>query len=126
MLAGKVAVVTGAGSGLGQATAIALAAEGALVFVTELPDRLDRAGETASRIRSEGGTAETVALDVRDLGSISRTVESVIAQAGRLDILVNNAGVNVRKPALEVTEADCRVMLLTSERTSFRFNPLPI
>jgi 2-deoxy-D-gluconate 3-dehydrogenase len=111
MLTGKVAIVTGAGSGLGQATAIMLAAEGVEVFITELPDRLDRAGETLSTVTHSGGTGHVRALDVRDLESISRCVESVVEQSGRIDILVNNAGVNVRKPALEVTESDWDTVL---------------
>jgi 2-deoxy-D-gluconate 3-dehydrogenase len=119
VLAGKSAIVTGAGSGLGQATAVALAAEGALVFVTELPDRLDRGEETIARIRSAGGSAEVTALDVRDLGSITRCVDDVARRAGRLDILVNNAGVNVRKPALDVTEADWDTVLDVNLKGAF-------
>lgn len=111
MLAGKVAIVTGAGSGLGQATAIALAAEEATVAVTELPDRLDRAEETIARIKAAGGNGFVLELDVRSLDSISACVDSAITGAGRIDILVNNAGVNVRKAALDVTETDWDTVL---------------
>jgi 2-deoxy-D-gluconate 3-dehydrogenase len=119
MLAGRVAIVTGAGSGLGQATAIALAAEGAHVFVTELPDRLEHGQETVNRIGSAGGSSEVVPLDVRDLGSITACVGAVVGKSGRLDILVNNAGVNVRKPALEVTEADWDTVLDVNLKGAF-------
>src|SRR6185436_20556109 len=119
MLMGKVAIVTGAGSGLGQATAIALAVEGAELFVTELPDRLDRAGETLSRITHAGGTGHVRTLDVRDLESIARCVESVIEQSGRIDILVNNAGVNIRRPALDVTESDWDTVLDVNLKGAF-------
>lgn len=111
MFAGKVAIVTGAGSGLGQATAIALAAEEATVAVTELPDRLDRAEETIARIKAAGGNGFVLELDVRSLDSISACVDSAITGAGRIDILVNNAGVNVRKAALDVTETDWDTVL---------------
>ena len=66
-LDGKTALVTGAGSGLGQAAATALAAEGAVAIVTELPDRLDRAEATVAAIKQAGGEAHAVALNVLDL-----------------------------------------------------------
>ena len=111
MLAGNVALVTGAGSGLGQATAIALAAEGATVAVTELPDRLNRSQETVAQIAAAGGSAFPLDLDVRSLDSIAACMESVISRAEKIDILVNNAGVNIRKAAVDVTEADWDTVL---------------
>lgn len=110
-LLGNVALVTGAGSGLGQASAIALAAEGARVFLTELPDRQDRAGETVTTIRASGGTADALVLDVRNLDQITSCVSEVVARAGRLDILVNNAGINIRRMAFDVTETDWDAVL---------------
>jgi 2-deoxy-D-gluconate 3-dehydrogenase len=104
-LTGMTALVTGAGSGIGQATARALAAAGARVAVTELPDRLERAESTVGEIESAGGMAFPLALDVRDLDSIAAAVEAARqAGGGRLDVLVNNAGVNVRQPAFDVSE----------------------
>ena len=105
MFAGKTALVTGAGSGLGRAAALAFAREGASVIVTELPDRLDRAEETVALLDDLGAEAAALPLDVRDLDSIARCVGDAAAN-GRLDILVNNAGVNIQKLAFDVTESD--------------------
>jgi NAD(P)-dependent dehydrogenase (short-subunit alcohol dehydrogenase family) len=119
-LAGMTALVTGAGSGIGQATARALAAAGARVVVTELPDRLARAEATVSELQRDGGDALAVELDVRELDSISACVEAAVrAGGGRLDILVNNAGVNVRQPAFEVTEEAWDLVLDTNLKGLF-------
>jgi NAD(P)-dependent dehydrogenase (short-subunit alcohol dehydrogenase family) len=105
-LAGKIAIVTGAGSGLGLATAHALAANGAQVAVTELPQRLDRAEAAVASISDKGGHAFAVSLDVTDPLSIQSAVDLVVATSGRIDILVNNAGLNIAKPAFDVVEED--------------------
>ena len=119
-LAGMTALVTGAGSGIGQAAARALSAAGARVVVTELPDRLERAEATVSELERAGGPALAVALDVRDLESISDCVNAAArAGDGRLDILVNNAGVNVRQPAFEVTEEAWDLVLDTNLKGLF-------
>jgi 2-deoxy-D-gluconate 3-dehydrogenase len=104
---GQVALVTGAGRGIGQATALALAQAGARLVLTELPDRLEAAEATAQAAeRDYGAEAQVVPLDVADLGTIGLMVERALGRFGQIDILVNNAGVNVLKPALETTEAD--------------------
>ena len=114
------ALVTGAGSGIGQAAARALAAVGARVVVTELPDRLERADATVAEIRAAGGEALPVPLDVRDLGSITACIaRAVDAGGGRLDVLVNNAGINVRQPAFEVTEEAWDLVLDTNLKGLF-------
>ncbi|HET8521993.1 MAG TPA: SDR family NAD(P)-dependent oxidoreductase [Thermomicrobiales bacterium] len=105
-LAGKTALVTGAGSGLGQASAIALAAEGAFVALTELPDRMDRAQETVTTIEQAGGRGLALPLDVTDMPSIDECVANAAKATGRLDIVVNNAGINIPKLAFDVTEQD--------------------
>jgi 2-deoxy-D-gluconate 3-dehydrogenase len=105
-LDGKTALITGAGSGLGQAAATALAAEGATAIVTELPDRMERAEQTVATIEQAGGKARALPLNVLDLSSIQACVEAAAKVNGRLDILVNNAGVNIRRIAYDVTEAD--------------------
>jgi NAD(P)-dependent dehydrogenase (short-subunit alcohol dehydrogenase family) len=85
---------------------IALAAAGAKVVVTELPDRLERAEATALAIRArQSAEAAAVPLDVTDLGSIRVCAEAAAdAYGGRIDVLVNNAGLNVPQKAFDVTE----------------------
>ena len=120
VLTGMTALVTGAGSGIGQAAARALSAAGARVVVTELPDRLQRAEATANELEADGGEAVAVPLDVRDLGSIAACVEAAArAGGGRLDVLVNNAGINVRQPAFEVTEEAWDLVLDTNLKGLF-------
>ena len=118
-LLAKVAIVTGAGSGLGKACGIALAAEGAIVVVTELPGRMDRANETVAEIDRSGGAASIAALDVTALESIGRCVDDVVANHGRVDVLVNNAGVNVRRDAFDVSEQDWDAVLDVNLKGSF-------
>ena len=105
-LAGDVALVTGGGTGLGRAIALALAAHGADVAVTELPGKTELAESAAEEIRALGRRAAAVPLDVTDLGSVGRLVPSVLDALGRLDVLVNNAGLNIQRHALEVSEED--------------------
>jgi 2-deoxy-D-gluconate 3-dehydrogenase len=103
---GKVALVTGAGSGIGQASAIALAQAGADVAVTELPGKEDLAQETTKQIEAAGRRALVVSLDVTRLPMIGEAVDQVVRQFGKIDILVNNAGINIPRLALDVTEED--------------------
>jgi len=87
----KVAIVTGAGRGVGQAIAEALAQEGAkVVVVARTAGEIE---ETARRLRSAGGVAEAAAGDVTDESQMSDVVRRTLEQFGRLDILVNNAGI---------------------------------
>lgn len=103
---GKIALVTGSGTGLGKSIAVALAESGATVVVTDLPNRIQNAKATANLVRNVGRESLVLPLDVTKLKSIHRMVEKVIQRFGRIDILVNNAGINVPRPALEVTESD--------------------
>jgi len=92
-LQGKVAWLTGAGSGIGRAGAQALAASGATVIVTgRTPDGL---AETVDLIAKAGGTAEAAALDVADKHAVARLGADILARHGRIDILVNSAGLNL-------------------------------
>ena len=92
-IAGQAALVTGAASGMGRATALLFADEGARVAVVDL----DGAGakRVADEIRAAGGDAEGFALDVTDAARIEPVVREVVARFGRLDVLVNNAGVSL-------------------------------
>lgn len=89
--AGKVAFVTGAGSGIGRAIALQLASDGAAVAVTDV--RRDSAEETLALITGAGGRGVAIDLDVRDRAAVERAVDETVAALGRIDLLVNNAGV---------------------------------
>jgi NADP-dependent 3-hydroxy acid dehydrogenase YdfG len=95
-LDGTVALVTGASSGIGEATSAALAAEGATVVAAAR--RRDRLDALVDRIGADGGTAMALELDVTDQASVVAAVDGVIADHGRLDIVVNNAGVMLNGP----------------------------
>ena len=97
-LDGKVAVVTGAGQGIGKACALALGLAGATVAVTGLIDRRDDLDQVCREIVSSGGNAKAFSLDVSDVPSIAPTFAAIIAELGSVDILVNNAGVRVNGP----------------------------
>ncbi|MFN8472858.1 MAG: SDR family oxidoreductase [Anaerolineae bacterium] len=116
---GQVALVTGAGSGLGQAFAEALAAYGADVVITELPGKEAAAEATAEMVRAQGRRAMTATLDVTSMDSIRALVERVVGEWGRIDILVNNAGLNVPKWAVDVTETDWDRVLDTDLKGAF-------
>lgn len=89
-LEGKIAIVTGAGRGIGRDTALAIAAEGATVAaVARTQPDLD---ETVSLIKKEGGTAVSLSRDLTDIDQVQSMVDTVVKQFGRIDILVNNAG----------------------------------
>lgn len=115
-LAGKVALVTGASSGIGRATALALAAAGARVAaVARRADRLQSL--VADLTRDRGGrdaTAIAVEADVTDEAAINRAVADVHARWGRLDVLVNNAGVMLLGPIAAADTEDWRRMMDTN------------
>ncbi len=105
-LDGKVALVTGAARGIGATLAVGLAQAGADVAVTDMTQRLELARDTQARVEATGVRSATYELDVLDIASIPAAIQRVVDDFGRLDILINNAGIRIRKPALEVTEAD--------------------
>jgi NAD(P)-dependent dehydrogenase (short-subunit alcohol dehydrogenase family) len=105
--ADRVAVVTGASSGIGRATAIALAAEGARVVIGDVqePSRLEEEKRTtAAAIREAGGSAVFVPCEVSRSADVARLVGTAIEAYGGVDILVNNAGIFVRNPITKVSE----------------------
>lgn len=93
LLEGRTAFVTGAGSGIGRATALAFAGEGAKVAATDLV--AEWAGETARLIEDAGGEAYAAQLDVRDRAAVDAAVDAVVERWGRLDCAFNNAGVSI-------------------------------
>jgi NAD(P)-dependent dehydrogenase (short-subunit alcohol dehydrogenase family) len=101
---GKVALITGASSGFGRHFATVLARAGAKVGLAAR--RLDALESVAQEIRSAGGVAATVKLDVADVATIAPAVAAIERELGRIDVLVNNSGTSVVKPLLEQTEED--------------------
>ena len=114
-LLGKTALVTGASGGLGLGFAVALAAHGADVIITELPSKLKTTQATLELIRSYGREARAIGLDVQ---SVSQCRE-VALEAGTVDILVNNAGVNRVQWAEDVTEENWDLVLDTNLKGAF-------
>jgi NAD(P)-dependent dehydrogenase (short-subunit alcohol dehydrogenase family) len=104
MVEGKVALVTGGGSGIGRATAQAFAREGASVMVADR--NLDGAKETAELVGAAGGTADAVAVDVTDDGQARDMVAATLARFGRLDCAHNNAGISHPPAALHELQLD--------------------
>lgn len=94
-LKGKVVWVTGAGTGIGRAGALALAGAGATVVLSGR--RVPQLEDVAGRIRDAGGQAETAPLDIVDMAATQAVVDGILERHGRLDILINSAGLNVQK-----------------------------
>src|SRR3984893_6994487 len=107
---GRSALVTGAAGGIGSAVAHALAAAGAAVLVTDLDK--DAASAVAERIRTDGGEAESAALDVADRASADAAVAEAAGLAdGALHILINNAGVTAPAMFADLTDANFRRLI---------------
>ena len=114
-LSGRVALVTGANTGLGQAIAVALAEAGADIVVAGRSDPSD----TAARVRAAGRRFHALQIDMEQAGQVGVLVEQTIAAFGRLDILVNNAGIIRRDDAADVTEADWDAVVDTNLKSVF-------
>jgi NADP-dependent 3-hydroxy acid dehydrogenase YdfG len=108
-LDGTVALVTGASSGIGEATALALAGHGATVALAAR--RIDRLDALAERIRGDGGAALALEADIGDRAQAQAAIERTVSELGRLDTLVNNAGLMLLGPAVEADFDDWQRML---------------
>jgi 3-oxoacyl-[acyl-carrier protein] reductase len=105
VLAGKCALVTGGASGIGRATAVALAGEGAAVVIADIAPT-DVSERVCAELRSYGGTASSSRTDVADESAVLALFKMIAAEVGQLDILINNAGILIEKPLVETTGAD--------------------
>lgn len=114
---GKVALVTGASSGLGARFAKVLAMAGAQVILAAR--RVDRLKELRAEIEAEGGAAHVVTLDVTDYASIKSAIAHAETEAGAIDILVNNAGVSASGRLLDVTPEEYAYVMDTNQRGAF-------
>jgi glucose 1-dehydrogenase len=117
-LQNKVAIVTGSGSGIGQAIAIRLASEGATVVV-DYRNHIDQAQETASKCEAAGGKAILIQADVSVLANTQNLVDQTWKQLGRCDILVNNAGIEIESPFWDITEKDYDAVLNVNLKGAF-------
>jgi len=108
-LDGKVAIITGAASGIGKEIAKRFATEGAKVVIADL--QLPSAEATASEINRAGGTAAGVAMDVSDEAAVDAGIAATIERFGQLDILVSNAGIQIVKPIAEFPFSEWKKML---------------
>jgi len=116
-LDGKVAMVTGASSGLGARFAKILAQAGAQVVLASR--RVERLKEMRAEIESNGGAAHVVALDVTDYASIKAAIAHAETEAGPIDILVNNSGVSTTQRLVDVTPEDYAYVMDTNQRGAF-------
>ncbi len=117
-LTGKAAIVTGSGSGIGQAIAERLAQEGANLVV-DYRDHVDAAKATVSKIEAAGGKSIMVKADVSKLPEIQNLVDQAWQQLGGCDILVNNAGIEKSGAFLDVTEQDYDAVLNVNLKGAF-------
>ena len=110
-LNGQVALVTGAGRGIGRDLARALAASGATVLAGVRAPADSPEGAAIAWSSPAGGSVAPVSMDVTDIPGIARAVDGIVATHGRIDILVNNAGLGANQDAVDVTEADWDSMM---------------
>lgn len=118
-LAQQIAVVTGAGRGIGRAIALRFAGAGADVVCVSRT--VENSEKVAGEVRALGQRAWALAVDVSDAGQVSAAAEKILSEAGRVDILVNNAGVTRDGLLMRMSEADWDAVLNTNLRGAFVF-----
>lgn len=119
-LSGRVALVTGGGSGLGRAMAWGLACQGADIVIVD--QALDRAKECATEIeQGTGRRVRSYAADVSSEREVNQAVSAALADMGRIDVLLNNAGHNIRKPTIEFTQEEFDSLHAVHVRGAFLF-----
>ena len=118
-LANQVAVVTGAGRGIGRAIALKFASEGADVACVSRT--AENSEKVANEIRALGRKAWAIAVDVADSASVAAAAEKILAEAGKVDILVNNAGVTKDGLLMRMSDADWDTVLNTNLKGAFSF-----
>ena len=106
---GRIAIVTGAASGIGKEIALRIAAEGGTPVIADL--NLDAANATAKEIAAKGGDAFAVAMNVTDEAQVEKGVADTVAKYGKVDILVSNAGIQIVKPLVDFPFADWKKLL---------------
>ena len=116
-VAGRTAVITGASKGLGKAMALALAAEGARIALVSR-DR-DKLAAVAVEIQAAGGEAGVFPADVTSEERVRSVEREILARYGSVQILINNAGVNVRKPTVDFTLNEWRLVMETNVTAAF-------
>src|SRR5262245_38573704 len=118
-LANQVAVVTGAGRGIGRAIAIKFASEGAdIVCVSRTAENSEK---VATEVRAYGRKAWAKAVDVSDTAAVDAAVSSILTEAGKVDILVNNAGVTRDGLLMRMSDADWDTVINTNLKGAFLF-----
>jgi len=118
-LANQIAVVTGAGRGIGRAVALKFAAEGADVVCVSRT--VENSEKVAEEVRALGRKAWAAAVDVADANAVNLAAEKILADAGRVDILVNNAGVTRDGLLMRMSESDWDTVLDTNLKGAFLF-----
>ena len=118
-LANQIAVVTGAGRGIGRAIALKFAGEGAdIVCVSRTAENSEK---VANEVRALGRKAWALAVDVSDAATVNAAAEKTLAEAGRVDILINNAGITRDGLLMRMSEADWDIVLNTNLKGAFLF-----
>jgi 3-oxoacyl-[acyl-carrier protein] reductase len=118
-LADKIAVVTGAGRGIGRAIALKFAGEGAdVVCVSRTPDNSQK---VADEVRALGRKAWACAVDVADAKAVAEASEKILAESGKIDILVNNAGITRDGLLMRMSDEDWDLVMNTNLRGAFGF-----